>query len=197
MAWWFRSRRRFRLVAALAAYAVFILLLADFDLPWPGLVQSGSADVPIVLLLPLAVIAAAGDGLATGETPIERASTRPVALMDALLAFGMAAAASVIAATLCVTLHFQLSESSARNLFGLTGLFLLARSLLGSQPATAVPATYAAVAMLIGRKQGDAVEHWAWVISREAELESWAWAVFLVAAGLMASFYPIRKPPIA
>lgn len=197
MVWWFRSRRLPRLVAALAAYAVSLLLLADFDLPWPGLIQSRSVDVPIVLLLPLAVIAAVGDCIAAGESPVEGGSPRPVALMDASLAFGVAAAASAIATTLCVTLDFQLGESSSRNLFGLTGLFLLARSLLGSQPATAVPAVYVAVAMLIGRKQGDAVEHWAWVISRDAELESWAWAVLLVAAGFIAALHPIRRPPIA
>jgi hypothetical protein len=191
--WWLRSRRWRRIAAVLALYPVGILTLADVALPWPGLGGTGSLAVPVALLLPLAVVAALGDGLASGESALERAATRPVALMDAVLVLSSAGIVALASLSLSLLVGFELAESSARNAVGLTGIFLFARSFLGTQVAPAIPAGYAAVAMLIGRQQGQAVEPWAWAVSRDASTDTWAWAASFAVGGLIVALRPIHR----
>ncbi len=193
MSLWLKARRWRTAVASLAIFVAVVGLSGDTSVPLPAFTNSGGLGIPLVLLSPMIVVVGAAIGITSGESALDSVACRPIALLDSCYA----TVAAIIGTGACVCLwvfaESELALSAGRNLFGLSGLYLAGRAVLGSQGASAVPAFYFVAATVFGRRQGQEVFGWAWVVSRDAPSLTWVWAGSALLIGLALSLRGRRR----
>lgn len=195
MRWWLKAHQTGPLAAVIVGLGCFTWLAASGRALGGSVaspVKAGSA-VPIILWLPLAIVAA----LCWACSVDDLASARAVSIRsNRLLLTGFIAATMALAAAAVAPAAFSaplLTAGVVRNIVGLVGLATILRPRIGAPAASATTAGYVAIAALLGAEPDGHAAWWAWPTAQH--LDSWGpiAAGTLFAAGLATTALPTSR----
>lgn len=182
---WLRVRR-FRLTLGVEAGIAAVLLLAGgFSIPMPGLLAAQGLLVPIAMLAPLALSTVLAYGLTAGDELLEAVSSRPIAILDTALVYGMTLGLLGVGIALQVGGLTDLGAAAGRNGCGYVGLMLLGRRLVGGQAASLFPAGFALGVAAFGGDASGNPRWWAWLLADASDSRSWVLALALFAVAVV------------
>ncbi|HET6380107.1 MAG TPA: hypothetical protein VFH63_03610 [candidate division Zixibacteria bacterium] len=163
-----------------------LLLAGSFSIPMPGLLAAQGLLVPIALLAPLALSTVLAYGLTAGDELLEAVSSRPIAILDTILVYGMTVLMLVVGFALEAGGLTELGAAAGRNSCGYVGLMLLGRRVVGGQAASLFPAGFALGVAAFGGDASGNPRWWAWLLADASDPRSWllALTLFAVAAVL-------------
>lgn len=81
MSLWLKARRWRTAVASTAIFVAVVALSGDTSVPLPAFTNGGGLGVPLVVLSPIIVVVGAAIGVTSGESALDSAACRPIALL--------------------------------------------------------------------------------------------------------------------
>jgi hypothetical protein len=191
MTWWLTSHRYLVAVAVSLGCVALGALLGEARLLVPtasGGVPFG--ELPVFAVLPLLVPIVVGTALDGAERPPYVVSARRVYRYDVLFSSTFVliyAAASILVVMVWPELTATLP--GLRNLVAFIGLQLVSGWWLPYRYQSSVPTIYVLAAATFGRADQGGVSAWAWPLESSTTPMGFAFAVSLLAVGMMVSLH--------
>lgn len=179
---WLRAHQAGWVVVGALVASLGLGTLGSPTIPVPAVAER-AAPLPLLLFLAMAPVIALARGLDSAQLERDATASRPQEAIRLVFVCSAAAAAAGLCALLGRFAEANLGGAVARNILGLTGMFLAGRAVVGSQAGIAVPTLYLVVAAVLGRRAGDAVAPWAWAMNATAAWWSFTWALAWLAGG--------------
>ncbi|MEV7190997.1 hypothetical protein AB0N81_04190 [Streptomyces sp. NPDC093510] len=184
MIWWFKARRvAVVLVPCLAVFAVLVAGFHGVAVEFPSLLVGGSNDFLVMLLAPVPVTSGLLLSLTARLVEGEAAAWRPVSRYDTALILATGTFAVMLGALIGQLSGSDDAWSTGRNTLFLTGLMLLAHTVV-PQGAVAVPVGWIFTVVLVGFDQFHRPYVWTVLPRPPADLPALTAALITFAAGL-------------
>jgi hypothetical protein len=194
MKWWFKARRAHSVLAAcLVGLFVLTLLTHDTTVALPSLLGGSTAHMVLPIFLPMLAVVGLMTCLESRLLAPEVSGTRQVPLMDAALAAGVVAVASLLGVITWLLSGDREAAALGRNAAFMVGLMLVARAVVG-QPGVMVPVAWLMAIVFLGFRSIRDPYPWTILPEPVTAPHAAAGAAMMFAVGIAAQLRTSRTP---